>query len=90
MPRTRRAIRRKNDIKKARRKQQLDISKSFTDDVGMPSFNNLHQYSKDIPLKRGVNRKTNNRLYGKKFNPSASYERKIDRMDSAANEYLIQ
>ena len=45
MPRTRRAERRRNTIRKARRKQNLVKHANFLSEP----FDNLHQYSKDIP-----------------------------------------
>ena len=78
MSRTKRAIRRKNDIKKARRKQALDRAKTYSGEL---AFDNLHQYSKDAPKIRGVKRKTTNKFYGAKFNPSASDMKRLDRMN---------
>ncbi len=85
MSRTKRAMRRKNDIKKARRKQGLDHVRTKANAEDM-AFDNLHQYSKDSPIMHNGYHKLHNKLYGKKLNPSASYTRRLDRMNYIENE----
>ncbi len=88
-----RAERRKNDYKKAIRKEKIDKAHRNDFDIvyGWALYDNLHQYSKNkVHCSCGMcSCKTKNKgrkrrvhaNYYPSFNPSASDKRKIDRMN---------
>ena len=93
MPRTRRALRRKNNFKKARRKRDIECSHRDPAWMEQSRFESLHQYCKDMPEQHYIHedggRKTNNRKsYGSKFNPPPSDTRRIIQMDVDLNEFF--
>ena len=93
MPRQRRAKRRKNDIKKARRKRNIECAHRDPAWMEQSRFDNLHQYSKDMPDQHYVHerRKTNNKKsYGSKFNPPPADKRRIEQMKDITNDYFIE
>ena len=97
MTRVQHAKRRKNDFKKARKYQRLAKQLAGYDEMVyyglVPQrnpFEPTHKFCKNKKLlstyPTGYN-KTNNGFYGPKFNPSPSYQRRIDKLN-ASEAYL--